>query len=97
MRITARWPKGIKKATKMTAAFRHIGLDSQNPVISDGYFRDAMGCRIGRGSDTTMRRIDARAAQVVDLPQPVDLAFSNGLGVLLREQRRRAARNGGRR
>jgi hypothetical protein len=36
-----------------------------------------------------MYRIDERMNQTADLSQPVDLASANGLGVLLRERRRR--------
>ncbi len=35
-----------------------------------------------------MHRIDERMTPAMNICQPVDLAFSNGLGILLRERRR---------
>jgi hypothetical protein len=35
-----------------------------------------------------MRRMDERITETAELPQPVDLATSNGLGFLMRERRR---------
>ena len=35
-----------------------------------------------------MRRMDERMTDAAELPRPVDLAFCNGLGILMRERRR---------
>jgi hypothetical protein len=39
-----------------------------------------------------MYRIDERTIHTAELPQPAELAFANGLGMLLRERRRRLVR-----
>jgi hypothetical protein len=35
-----------------------------------------------------MNRTDVRLTSAIDFAQPVDLAFCNGLGILMRERRR---------